>query len=81
MEKMVFNFDTASIRKNIWGKKVSRILNAALMAVEPSSALLHYVNRSGNLLKISDRQLNLDEFKNVYIINVKCIISLIIIFL
>jgi len=64
----MFNFDTATIRKNPWGKKVSRILNAALMAVEPSSALLHYVHRSGNLLKISDRLFPLDEYKNVYII-------------
>jgi len=68
MEDIMFNFDAVSIRNNPWGSRVTRILNASLNAVEPSTALSHYVHRDGNLLVISDRVYPLDEFESILLI-------------
>jgi len=46
----------------------TRLLQAALAAVEPGAAIRHYVSRTGNMLNVAGRCYNLDDYAHVYVI-------------
>jgi hydroxypyruvate reductase len=47
------SFWTSSLRRAPEGERVTRILAAAITAVEPGAAVRHFVQREGDLLTIS----------------------------
>jgi hydroxypyruvate reductase len=59
---------TATLRGSAWGAAVSRILAAALQAVEPAAAVRRHMQRSGNLLKIGEQEYDLDAYERVFLV-------------
>ena len=59
---------TQTLREQPWGRKVSRILAASVAAVDPAAALRRVLKKDKSTLIISKQEINLDDFKNVYIL-------------
>ena len=58
-------FRTASLRLAREGDSISRILAAAITAVEPGAAVARFVRRSGDVLNVADREYHLDDYRSV----------------
>jgi glycerate 2-kinase len=63
-------FQTASLRNHPRGEAVTRILAAAVNAVEPGASVRRVVRREGNRLTIRDQSLDLREYHQVAIISI-----------
>lgn len=59
---------TKSIRNVIRGESVSRIMAAALQAVEPGAAMNRFMQRNGDQLKINGKPYDLNRFKRVLVV-------------
>ncbi|HJZ47708.1 MAG TPA: glycerate kinase [Roseiflexaceae bacterium] len=59
---------TASLRAARWGAAVTRILAAALDAVDPAAAVHRYLRRDGDLLRAGDRRYDLRDFERVFVV-------------
>src|SRR5450830_615296 len=62
------SFWTSSLRLASEGGRVTRILAAAIAAVEPGAAVKHFVQRDGEMLIISGRVYNLQSFRRVVLL-------------
>jgi hydroxypyruvate reductase len=61
-------FLTTSLRNANWGAAVTRILAAAIAAVEPAAAVRRYLRRDGAFLYAADQEYNLADFDRVFLI-------------
>jgi glycerate 2-kinase len=61
-------FLTTSLRVSPWGKQITRILAAALEAVDPSAAIHNHVKRQGDHLDIAGKIYNLAEYRRVILV-------------
>ena len=68
MIKPAESFLTRTLRENLWGIKITRILAASLAAVDPAAALNRTIQRDGNILTVSGKEFKLDDCQNVYIL-------------
>ncbi len=59
------SFNTASLRLAREGDSISRILAAAINAVEPGAAVARFVSRSGDALTVAGRDYHLADFRSV----------------
>lgn len=59
---------THTLREKPWGSTVSRILAASVAAVDPAAAVQRVLQKDGSILVISKQKINLDDFRNVYIL-------------
>jgi len=48
-------------------REAEAIFRAALKAVDPATAVRRHVRREGNILRVSERSYNLDDFENVLV--------------
>jgi hydroxypyruvate reductase len=64
------SFLTLSMKENIWGNKIARILAASLDAVEPSGLVSGIMRRDNNNLHIDDNILDLEKFKRIILIGI-----------
>ena len=55
-------FLTKTLRDKPWGKNITRILAAALAAVDPAVVLEQTLQRDGNILVVQEQKFNLDDF-------------------
>lgn len=62
------SFMTRTLHENPWGKEISRILFAALSAVDPAHLIQERVIRSGNHLSLMGETIDLDSAGNTYLI-------------
>jgi glycerate 2-kinase len=58
----------ATLQSHAWGERVSRIMHAALLAVDPAAAVERFVERSDDLLKIAGRNYFLKDYRNIYLV-------------
>ncbi len=63
-----FDFSSFSISNHANGNGISRIMNAALAAVDPYSAVQQSVFRSENSLNIQNLTLDLQNYEHIYLI-------------
>lgn len=61
-------FLTRTLREKPWGIKTTRILAASLAAVDPAAAFDRALQRDENILHVAGQEINLDDFRNVYIL-------------
>jgi len=59
------SFRTASLRLARQGDSISRILAAAINAVEPGAAVARFVRRSGDILNVAGREYHLADFRSI----------------
>jgi glycerate 2-kinase len=59
---------TKSMRSSAWGERISRVLAAALQAVEPSAAVNRFMQRNGDQLCIDGQSYDLSRFKRVLMV-------------
>lgn len=59
---------TWTLREEPWGIKLAHILAASLAAVDPAAALDRAFQRDGNILHVAGQEINLDDFRRVYIL-------------
>ena len=59
------SFRTASLRLAREGDSITRILAAAITAVEPGAAVARFVRRSGDVLHVAGRDYHLADFRSV----------------
>lgn len=64
------SFWTSSLRAAPEGKRITRILAAAITAVEPGAAVGRFVQRDGDLLTISGRAYDLQLFRRVVLLGI-----------
>ena len=64
------SFWTSSLHASPGGVRVTRILAAAIAAVEPGAAVRRFVRRDGNRLTISDRVYDLRSFRRVVLLGI-----------
>ena len=64
------SFLTSSLRLAPEGGRVTRILAAAITAVEPGAAVRRFVQRDGDMLTISGRAYNLQSFHRVVLLGI-----------
>jgi hydroxypyruvate reductase len=64
------SFWTASFRDAPWGERVTRILAAALDAVEPAAAVRRFLRRDGNLLHAGEQVYDLAKYERVFLVGV-----------
>jgi hydroxypyruvate reductase len=64
------SFWTSSLRRAPEGERITRILAAAITAVEPGAAVRHFVQREGDLLTISGRVYDLRLFRRVVLLGI-----------
>ncbi len=60
--------DTYSFQDNPWRGAVSRVLNAALEAVDPAEAVSRFVKRKEDVLSINGRNYALNDYEHIYIV-------------
>ena len=63
-------FWTASFRDTPWGERVTRILAAALDAVDPAAAVRRFLHRDGNLLHAGEQVYDLAKYERVFLVGV-----------
>jgi len=61
-------FMTETLRQAPWGKVVADILAAAVNAVDPYQAVLHYLKREGETLLVGGECYPLDEYEHIYLV-------------
>ena len=61
-------FLTASLRDAAWGETVTRVLAAAINAVEPAAAVRRYLQREGDALHIGKQAYNLADYERVFVV-------------
>lgn len=61
---------TATLRDAPWGAAVSRIMSAALQAVEPASAVQRHLQRNDARLIVGTEAYDLHDFERVFIVGV-----------
>ncbi|MGD9092420.1 MAG: glycerate kinase [Anaerolineales bacterium] len=59
---------TYSLKTNPSGERISRILIAALQAVDPDAAVTRYLRRTGDTLLVTDRSYDLNKFQHIYVV-------------
>ncbi len=59
------SFRTASLRLAREGDSITRILAAAITAVEPGAAVARFVRRSGDIVVVAGREYQLADFRSV----------------
>ena len=59
---------TTSLRAAPWGAPVTRIMAAALQAVDPASAVHRYLHRDGELLHAGERTYDLTRYERVFVV-------------
>ncbi len=64
------SFWTASLRLAPEGESITRILAAAIAAVEPGAAVRRYVRREGESLTVSGRTYDLSAFRRVFLLGI-----------
>ena len=64
------SFRTASLRLVREGESISRILAAAINAVEPGAVVERFVRRSGDILTVAGRAYNLADFRSVRLLGI-----------
>ena len=64
------SFQTASLRLAREGESISRILAAAINAVEPGAAVARFVHRSGDILNVAGRDYRLADFRSVRLLGI-----------
>ena len=62
------NFETFSLKTHPWGARITRVLAAAIEAVEPESAVKRFVQLKDNQLIIADHLYDLNTYRHVFII-------------
>lgn len=62
------SFFTRTLREHPYGAQVAGILAAAINAVEPGEAVGRFVRREGNTLNCACKQVDLDQFKHIYLL-------------
>ncbi|MEW6403795.1 MAG: DUF4147 domain-containing protein, partial [Chloroflexota bacterium] len=62
------DFLTQSFTNHPRGEMVTRILTAAIQAVEPGNAIRNYVMRQGNELIIAGQNYALRDFRRIHIL-------------
>lgn len=65
---MNFIQDTHSFQGNPWRGAVSRVLNAALNAVDPAEAVSRFVKRNGDALSINGQTYDLNDYEHIYVV-------------
>jgi len=63
-------FLTKTLREKPWGKKVTSILAASLVAVDPAAVLDRILQRDGNILSVAGQEIRLEDFKNVSLLSI-----------
>jgi hydroxypyruvate reductase len=63
-------FSTYSLRNHPHGAGIQRILAAAVQAVEPGAAVRKFVQRSGEKLRIGNRDYDLEKFNRILLIGI-----------
>ena len=61
------SFWTSSLRASPDGERITRILGAAIAAVEPGAAISRFVRREGEKLTVSDREYDLRLFRRIFL--------------
>ena len=64
------SFRTASLRIAREGDSITRILAAAINALEPGAAVQRFVRRSGDILYVNGREYYLADFRNVQLLGI-----------
>jgi glycerate 2-kinase len=64
------SFWTTSFRDTPWGERVTRILAAALDAVDPAAAVRRFLHRDGNLLHVGEQVYDLAKYERVFLVGV-----------
>jgi hydroxypyruvate reductase len=64
------SFRTASLRLAPQGDSITRILAAAINALEPGAAVARYVHRSGDILDVAGREYRLADFRSVQLLGI-----------
>jgi glycerate 2-kinase len=64
------SFRTSSLRLTPQGDRITRILAAAIAAVEPGAAVKRFVQRDGDVLTISGRVYDLQLFRRVVLLSI-----------
>ena len=59
---------TASLRASPWGPAVTRILAAALEAVDPAAAVEQHLRREGDLLHVGNQTYDLTSYERVLLV-------------
>jgi glycerate 2-kinase len=59
---------TQTLRTSPWGASVTRILAAALQAVEPGAAVRSQLQRSGDRLEVGDQAYDLSHFRRLLLV-------------
>jgi hydroxypyruvate reductase len=59
---------THTLRQVKWGAAVSRILAAALAAVEPAAAVQRHMQRNGDTLTLGTQTYHLSDYEHIYIV-------------
>jgi glycerate 2-kinase len=63
-------FWTQSLRDSNRGEAITRILAAAIQAVEPGEAVRHFVHLKDERLTVSDRSYELQDFRQVFLLGI-----------
>ena len=61
---------TRSLREKPWGKKVSRILAAALAGADPTLVIQTNLRREGSRLVLPDHGIDLDDFSRITLLSI-----------
>lgn len=61
-------FLTTTLREAPWGGAVTRILAAAVQAVEPEAAMRRQVRREGSVLHVGDQGYDLRQYERVFLV-------------
>jgi glycerate 2-kinase len=64
------SFWTTSFRDTPWGERITRILAAALDAVDPAAAVRRFLHRDGNLLHAGEQVYDLAKYERVFLVGV-----------
>lgn len=59
---------THSLRANPWAERISRVLRAALQAVNPDTAVTHYLERKEDILSVGNKSYDLSKFQQVFLV-------------
>lgn len=62
------HFATATLRSEPWGASATRILAAALAAVEPARAVHQALQRTGTQVRIDQRTYALDSYQRIFVV-------------
>ena len=64
------SFRTASLRRAPQGDSITRILAAAINALEPGAAVARHVHRTGNNMDVAGRAYRLGDFRHVRLLGI-----------